>query len=159
MSSALLFAIQRKKSKGLKTSSSIWQFWGSNQSNCTFSSSKCYLAKKSQMLQKPLVWFWHFCGSLRLFLQPNYVFTSTPYYSAKESEMLQKPLVQFWHFCGSLRFLYKQITSSPLLYAIWQKKIRNVTKRSCSILTLLWEFETFVQPNYVFTATLCYLAK
>ena len=27
------------------------------------------------------------------------------------------------------------------------------------ILTLLWEFETFVQPNYVFTSTLCYSAK
>ena len=27
------------------------------------------------------------------------------------------------------------------------------------ILTLLWEFGTFVQPNYVFTSTLCYSAK
>ena len=27
------------------------------------------------------------------------------------------------------------------------------------LLTLLWEFGTFVQPNYVFTSTLCYLAK
>merc|ERR1712212_1470414 len=32
-------------------------------------------------------------------------------------------------------------------------------KRSSSTLTLLWEFGTFVQPNYVFTSTLCYSAK
>ena len=74
------------------------------------------------MLQKGLVQFWHFCGSLRRFYNQ---ITSSPLLYAirrKKSEMLQKGLVQLWHFCGSLGLLYNQIMSSPLLYAIQQKK-------------------------------------
>ena len=105
--------------------------------------------KKSEMLQKGLVQFWQFCGSLRLLYKQ---ITSSPLLYAirrKKSEMLQKGLVQLWHFCGSLGLLYNQIMSSPLLYAIWRKKSEMLQKGLVQFWHFCGSLRHLYGPNYV----------
>ena len=68
--------------------------------------------------------------------------------------------VKFWAHISIGRGRYPHACSSmPVNCPIKGFLILESHTIEVQILTLLWEFGTFVQPNYIFTSTLCYSAK